>query len=154
MIVYLMRHGEAERSGPDQPSSLTAKGRSDVERMARHLAGRRITADILWRSPKARSIQTAEILLKVLATPRTLVQEKEELSPNGDFQKIYRELNFQKTNHFFITGHLPSLGDLASLILEDVEHSSPLVFAPAGMTVLEWNGHWKWLWDLNPVSLK
>jgi phosphohistidine phosphatase len=149
-----MRHGEAARSESDQPTSLTPQGRSDVGRMAHHLADRRITADILWHSPKTRAIQTGEILLKSLATPRTIVQEKEDLSPNGDFQNIFRELIAQKANHLFIIGHLPSLGDLASLILEGVEHSSPLIFAPAGMTVLERNGQWKWLWDLNPVSLK
>jgi phosphohistidine phosphatase len=154
VIVYLMRHGEAARSEPDQPTSLTPKGRSDVERMARHLADRRITADILWHSPKTRAIQTSEILLKFLATPRTIVQEEEDLSPNGNFQNIFRKLIVQKVSHLFIISHLPSIGDLTSLILENVEHTSPLIFAPAGMTVLEWNGQWKWLWDLNPASLK
>jgi phosphohistidine phosphatase SixA len=154
MIVYLMRHGEAARPGADQPSTLTAKGRSDVERMAHHLASRKVTADILWHSPKTRSIQTAEILLKVLGNTRTVVEKKEELSPNGDIQNIFRELLVQKAEHFFITGHLPSLGDLASHILEDVEHPSPLVFAPAGLTTLEWRDQWKWLWDLNPATLR
>jgi phosphohistidine phosphatase len=151
MIVYLMRHGEAARTGADQPTALTPKGRSDVERMARHLANRGITADILWHSPKTRSIQTAEILLNALSNPQTVVEKKEDLSPGGNYHQIFRELAAQKAHHLFITGHLPSLGDLASLILEGVEHSSPLIFAPAGMTALERNGQWKWLWDLNPA---
>jgi phosphohistidine phosphatase len=107
VIVYLMRHGQAARAGPDQPTSLTPQGRSDVERMARHLADRRITADILWRSPKTRAVQTAEILLEFLATPRTIVQEKEDLSPNGDYQNIFRELMVRKVPHFLSSATFP-----------------------------------------------
>ena len=154
MIVYLMRHGEAALPDPGQPSSLTPKGRADVERIARHLYGRKVQVDLLWHSPKLRAVQTAEILINTLAIPKKLVEEKKELSPDGDFEQIFHALSCRKASHFIIVGHLPTLGDLASLILKGVNHSSSLIFGPAGMSAFELNGRWKWLWDLAPGSLK
>ena len=62
MNLYLLRHGEAEASAhTDAARQLTAKGRQDVENVAKQFALRQLPLDHCFVSPYVRAVQTAEI---------------------------------------------------------------------------------------------
>ncbi|MGH7254985.1 MAG: histidine phosphatase family protein [bacterium] len=67
--VFLVRHGETDwnRSGQimgARPVPLNERGRSQAQRLARHLQRRPV--EVLYSSPVARAIQTAHILSSAL----------------------------------------------------------------------------------------
>ena len=76
MNLYLLRHGKAARPDPDQPSSLTTRGKAEVTLVAEHFKKHRLQINNLWHSPKTRAIQTAEIFLKIAGEPGVKMEEK------------------------------------------------------------------------------
>src|SRR5947208_17068753 len=68
-FLYLVRHGEADWPGWDQPDDerpLTKRGRSEVKKVAKFL--RRMGAEplLIFTSPLPRAKQTAQILAEQL----------------------------------------------------------------------------------------
>jgi probable phosphoglycerate mutase len=86
--LVLIRHGEAEANvtqivgGPRGDTGLTARGRTQAERLRDRLAAtREIEAHVLLASTLPRARQTAEILAPALGLPITLDDELHELRP-------------------------------------------------------------------------
>ena len=153
MYLYLMRHGEASHSSPDQPSSLTPKGKSDVARVVEHLIQKKgVKPDTIWHSPKTRAIQTAEIFWKALENPALPLEKRADLSPDGDLELVHQEILAYKGVNLLIVSHLPFLPDLAALLLAG--EGSSLTFPTAGMAAFEWRKTFKLLWTLDPSTLK
>jgi phosphohistidine phosphatase len=153
MLLYLMRHGEASHSSPDQPSSLTPKGKSDVARMVEHLIQKKhIKLDTIWHSPKTRAIQTAEIVWKALENPALPLEKRSDLSPDGDADQVYRDILGHVSGNLLVVSHLPFLPDLASLLLEG-EDPSP-TFPTSGIAAFDRGKTFKLLWTLDPSTLK
>jgi phosphohistidine phosphatase len=70
MLLYLIRHAEAEELGTagivrDFDRPLTAKGRAQARALAEALANRHLTVDAVAASPLVRAHQTATELLAV-----------------------------------------------------------------------------------------
>ena len=153
MLLYLMRHGEASHSSPDKPSSLTARGQSDVARLAEHLVQKKkLRIDAIWHSPKTRAIQTAEIVWKALENTGLVLEEKKDLSPDGDSEQIHHEILKRKSGNLLIVSHLPFLPDLSGLLLGGGTQS--LTFPTAGIAAFERQGIFNLLWTLDPSTLK
>jgi phosphohistidine phosphatase len=67
-VIYLLRHGEAERgSGDDAARRLTAKGERQSEEAGRALARLGPKIDACLTSPKVRAADTAELACRELA---------------------------------------------------------------------------------------
>jgi phosphohistidine phosphatase SixA len=81
--------------------------------------------DCLWHSPKTRAQQTAQIFLNILGATDTSIEEKPELSPNGDVEQIYQELLNENKNALFVISHLPFLDKLTSLLLSGSNPDRP-----------------------------
>src|SRR5690606_38432801 len=65
MILYLLRHGEAEaRAHTDASRQLTAKGAHDVEQVAKQFATRNIRLDRCFASPYDRASATAALFMR------------------------------------------------------------------------------------------
>jgi phosphohistidine phosphatase SixA len=68
--LYLVRHAHAgdpaKWSGPDERRPLSAKGRQQAERLARHLAAIRPELDVILSSPKVRARETADPIAAAL----------------------------------------------------------------------------------------
>src|ERR1039457_3460314 len=108
MMIYLSRHGAASHSGPDQPSSLTPKGKAEVIRMAEHLIQKKgLKVSSIWHSPKTRAVQTAEIYWKAFGNLDIPLEEKLNLSPDGDLDQIYQDIHNYKTGNLLLVSHLP-----------------------------------------------
>lgn len=155
MMIYLSRHGEASPSGPDKPSSLTPKGRSEIARMAEYLIQKKnLKVSSIWHSPKTRAIQTAEIYWKLSGNTAIPMEEKINLSPDGDASQICREIIGRKDGNLLLVSHLPFLPDLAWLLLNESPGTSTLAFPTAGIAAFEFDKTFKLLWTLKPGTIQ
>ncbi|HET6566763.1 MAG TPA: histidine phosphatase family protein [Rhodothermales bacterium] len=117
MILYLMRHGIAERpvsGGEDYARALTGHGRDVLAKAARTLREVLAAPDILLHSPYLRARQTAEIM----ADAWGLSPEREVLLAPGcgmsDLQDVY-ELH-GGPERLMTVGHQPDVGTLVQLL--------------------------------------
>jgi phosphohistidine phosphatase len=66
-VIYLLRHGEAERGdGDDAARRLTAKGERQSETAGRAMAALGISLDACLTSPKVRAAETARLACRAL----------------------------------------------------------------------------------------
>jgi phosphohistidine phosphatase len=154
MNLYLLRHGKAARLDPNQPRSLTTRGKAEVTLVAEHFKKQLLQINNLWHSPKTRAIQTAEIFLEINGKSDTKVEEKKELRPEGAAREIFEEINLHQSGSLIVVTHLPFVEELASILAADTPHAK-IAFPTAGVAAFERKGkNWKWLWSLDPSTLK
>jgi phosphohistidine phosphatase len=154
MKLYLLRHGKAARSDPDQPRSLTSKGKAEVALVAGYFKKKNLKINSLWHSPKTRALETAEIFLKITGESGVKVEEKKGLKPEGDALEVYREISTHPDGSLLVVSHLPFIEELASLFAVD-SPGAEIAFPTAGLAAFENKGNnWQWLWSLDPSTLK
>ena len=144
MILILIRHGNAAKPEGETQLRLTTRGKKEVARSAQVLQERRMNLETIWHSPKRRAQETADILLEKAGNPKTRLEEKKELAPEGDVRKIYEDLMAEKPSCVAMVSHLPFLEKLVYLIQEQMDHSTQLEFPTAGVQVFRWDGKWEW----------
>ncbi len=119
-----MRHGPAEdhaASGRDFDRALTPSGRERVRDVARAILEGDEAPHLIFTSPLARALQTAEIVAGVVAQREqgegkvdATVEVRRELSPNGDAVALVRETIAGGQKRVMLVGHEPDLADLAA----------------------------------------
>src|ERR1017187_6708705 len=96
MDLFILRHAEAGKSLPaqvrDAERSLTAKGKEDLEDVARALSRLKLRPDHIISSPLKRSRESASIVAKALKE-RDKVEIWDELKPEGSKQELYKRLS-------------------------------------------------------------
>lgn len=111
MIVYLVRHGQAEdqaASGLDRDRRLTHAGRERMQVIGRGLSRLDIQPDQILTSPFPRASETAQIIAAALGRLE-LLQEVEALGcGNGGEHQIRAMLN-PTWHEVMIVGHEPEL---------------------------------------------
>ena len=154
MYVYLVRHGEAKPKGVDAARGLSAKGGSDVRRLAAFLEPQRLTVGVIWQSGKTRAAQTAAILSSAIAS-RDGVVEHASLSPNDPVGPIVEALG-ATADDVMIVGHLPSLAKLASALIAGHEQRAAVAFPAGGVICIEREGEagWALRWMVVPELLR
>jgi phosphohistidine phosphatase len=154
MKLYLMQHGEAATEEADPSRPLTAKGRSDVQKIALFLKGAGVDLCLILHSGKTRARQTAEIIAAQLG-PDCQVKEREGLAPNDSVSTLANELSGM-ANDLMIVGHLPFLGKLASLLIAGSESKNSVAFRQGGVICLQRNEDQSWqvAWMVTPELLK
>jgi phosphohistidine phosphatase len=116
MELYLVQHGESKPEAEDASRPLTASGRREVERVARHAAARLpLDVEEIFHSGKLRARQTAEILAGQLIPTRG-PSEMPGLAPRDDPAFAAGALRGAAASTVLV-GHLPHLSRLASLLL-------------------------------------
>src|SRR5688572_20674038 len=119
MNLYLLRHGEAEASAhTDAARQLTAKGRQDVEHVAKQFALRQLPLDHCFVSSYVRAVQTAEIFFGQLGESITS-STTELLVPEVRASTVIDFLN--KNTHgrnVLLVSHNPLLSELNALLTE------------------------------------
>ena len=115
MIVYIMRHGEAEaNSSSNGERHLTERGASQVTNVL-HMAnqmGASITA--IASSPLVRAKQTAEIAKRILKVDYFITNS---LEPEGSPEEIYVELSKYNSSGVLLVSHQPLVSKLLSDLL-------------------------------------
>lgn len=104
-MIYLLRHGDAERgNGDDAARRLTAKGERQSTEAGRALAGLGIEIEACLTSPKVRAADTAALACRALAV-------EPEISPalvGGDFDSAELSVGRGET---LLVGHEPYFSD-------------------------------------------
>ncbi|MHC4118136.1 MAG: phosphohistidine phosphatase SixA [Planctomycetota bacterium] len=153
MKVYLIRHGDAVSSDVDPQRPLSDEGRAEVEKIASFVKPLDIYVEHIWHSGKARAAQTAEIIAGGVAVEKDC-SARDGLGPNADVSNIADELHAYDTD-LMIVGHLPFMGNLASLLLTGKETADVVAFEAGAIACLNRRdpGVWQIDWMVSPEIL-
>ena len=146
MKVYLVRHGEAVSSDVDPERPLSEQGRADVEKVASFIKHLDIHVEHIWHSGKPRAAQTAEIVAGSVTAEKGCTARK-GLKPNDSVSDIADELEAYDTD-LMIAGHLPFLGNLASLLASGKKKTDVLALSAGAIACLNREDPGVWRIDL------
>jgi phosphohistidine phosphatase len=118
MLVYLIRHEEAEDGGYDAHRALTGNGRRRIRKTAALLAKEAPIIDRIHTSPLVRAVQTAEIVADRAGLDEPLLVSPEIANPPS-LQALVDLIDGAPiaTQGLVIVGHEPTLGALVSRLL-------------------------------------
>ena len=124
MIIYLLRHGEAEDVGPggartDAERRLTENGKERLRRAAPTWRRAVESLDAIYVSPLVRARETAVYLADAARCPEP-AQVREFLTPESDPAAAVRLILADATagrSAIALVGHEPHLGDLLGELL-------------------------------------
>ena len=121
MELYLMQHGLCLAKELDPEQSLSLVGRDQVEKCAHAARRMGLELDALVTSPKKRAQQTAAILSEAIRYPKKAILVSElvkAMTPPQDTLAWLRELGAEReARRVGVVGHMPSLGELVSLLI-------------------------------------
>lgn len=111
MMLYLLRHGEAEpygRAADDASRALVTAGKQAVTRVAAEVS----PVDAVYCSPYLRARETADRVLP--ATGQQRYQLNEGLTPDCSVDALLAWLDTLKEERVLLVAHNPLLSSLAS----------------------------------------
>jgi len=162
MDLFVLRHAEAGKRLPaqarDAERSLTAKGKEELEDVARSLSRIKLRPDHIVSSPLKRTRETASIVAKAL-NGRDKVEIWDELKPEGSKQEFYKRLSKLKPETSVLCiGHEPYLSQMINEVMGH-QGASRIVLKKCGLARLsikafspKVEGELRWL--LTPRLLK
>lgn len=157
MEIYLVRHGDAENELQDMSRPLSAQGIDDIERISAFLAELNLNVSKIYHSNKLRAVQTAKALDKHVK-PLNGMEESNGLLPMDDPRIWGNHIeNMADDENIVLVGHLPHLGELASILLFGGMCKETLVDLPTGGVIcLEQHSMRTWTlkWFINPNIIK
>ena len=115
MLLYLIRHGEAEETTkPDAERDLTQNGKEQVEKLAAKITSTVEAPTLLLSSPFKRAVQTAEAFRDGWDIPLEIV---DWLLPWSEPSQVLEELKNLPQQSIALVGHLPCLGLLLGTLV-------------------------------------
>lgn len=145
MQLILLRHGPAGRPDPsrwpdDRARPLTPRGEEKTRAAARGLARTLPTATLIWSSPYARALRTAEILAEALGapSPRPVAALAAGAPLRGLLPLLVAAEAEVPGDALILVGHEPDLGLLAGSLL--LESTGALPLKKAGACALSFDG--------------
>jgi phosphohistidine phosphatase len=124
MLVYLLRHGEAEpNAASDAARKLTHKGHQEVLSVAHQFLVNKLPLDRCISSPYVRAHQTARDFLKQVK-PGLALDESLLLTPEIRASEVMKLLDsLPATAHVLLVSHNPLLSELNALLTEgNIDH--------------------------------
>jgi phosphohistidine phosphatase len=120
LVLFILRHGEAgiRMTDPSKDSdrALTSNGRTEMRRICKSLKELGLKAKQIVSSPLRRARETAEIVAQTLKIP--LLEEWDELKPDGDRDSLYRKLaRIERGSRMILVGHEPYLTSMIGEIV-------------------------------------
>jgi phosphohistidine phosphatase len=153
MRLWIVQHGDALAKNVDPDRPLSERGRSDVERLASHLAGCGVGVERVVHSGKTRAQQTADILAAALQARERVeaVKNLDPMDPPGPFAAECAGA----AGDFLVAGHMPFVGKLVSLLVAAREDAALVDFVPGTAACLERadDGTWSVVCLLRPEFL-
>ena len=123
MLIYLMRHGEAEPTGQsDQTRELTRKGVMDTRAVMEKLKLRSPQIERAMMSPYQRARQSITPLRAVSPTLRYEVNQN--LVPDANVYDLLDSFETMNVMQLFLVSHNPLLSDLLSLMVDGTLESN------------------------------
>lgn len=115
--LYILRHAKAAQAEPgqdDHARALTVRGIADAEAMARYMRKNGAKPDRVLISTSARTIQTADLVLRELeGPPRADYRDGLYLAPAAKIVAMLKSLP-AKFAEVMVVGHNPGLEELAA----------------------------------------
>jgi len=150
MLLYLLRHAEAEAlspSGLDADRALTDAGQKRMKAVARAIARMEPAFDAVLVSPLLRARQTAEAFWRICSTQAAFAAIR-GLQPT-DNAEMLRTLMADEARVICVVGHFPHLPRALSLLTTGIDDAGA-VFPPHGLVVLERDDvlRWREVWRL------
>lgn len=153
MEVYLVQHGEAKPESEDPERPLTDKGRTEVESVARYVAGLGVKVSRILHSGRLRAKQTAEIFAQHLVPPEGVLEQR-GLGPMDDPEEAKRLVQ-QAGKPLMLVGHLPHLSRLTALLILGDPEKEVVRFSMGGVVCLgRSDGGWSIGWALIPLLVR
>lgn len=144
-----MRHGDALSASVDPQRPLSARGRDEVDWVAREISKRDVKVAAIYHSGILRATQTAEIVAQYLA-PVGGVHVRSGLLPDDDPAIGMSELEAASAA-IMLVGHLPYMNRLAALLINGDPERSVTEFAPATILCCSHGaGRWEFEWAIGP----
>ena len=110
MDLWLVRHGEAMSARENPARPLTPEGVRSVSAIAKTLAGKMGSLDLVAASGKKRALETAAILAEAAGYPADRIAETAVLSPNATPEMFLAFLKeSEEAQRLLCVGHLPSI---------------------------------------------
>ena len=140
MILYVLRHGIAEDSGPDGDDAsrrLTPRGRKRVYAAARGMRALRLRFDLILTSPFARAAETAAILGEVYGgdpVPREFPPLAQGIAP---VETVRALRPFARHSAIVIVGHDPGLSGVVAFLLTGSPEGFQLTLRKSGLVALD-----------------
>jgi phosphohistidine phosphatase len=120
--LYILRHAKAAPGDPgqdDHARALTLRGVADAEAMARYLRKSGAQIDRVLISTAARTVQTADLILRELEPPpRADYRDELYLAQPGRILRALQSLP-GRTGSVMVVGHNPGLEELAALLARE-----------------------------------
>lgn len=118
MMLYLLRHGEAEpHAANDAARRLTFRGQQEVDSVARQFQLNKLLLQVCISSPYVRAVQTAERFLDQVAPDLVLGQDT-LLTPEVRASDVMRLLETLQAEQILLVSHNPLLSELNALLTE------------------------------------
>lgn len=125
MLLYLLRHGQAEPNLlDDEVRRLTELGRGQTQAVMQRRAADMQQPTAIWASPLVRAQQTAHIAQPFFAT--VPLQTYTELVPEGSTAAIYDLLASFHGRALLVVGHQPLLGNLLNELCGNAPGALPM----------------------------
>jgi phosphohistidine phosphatase len=138
MDLFILRHGKAGQHIPgkdDAERAMTEKGKEEIAGIARWMAYRQFSFDIIATSPLIRARETAGIVAAELGEEKK-IETWPCLSMGEDPGDICRQIARQPGGSvLLLVGHEPTLSMLISLIISG-ERNTAIVLAKGGLARL------------------
>jgi phosphohistidine phosphatase len=136
MDLYILRHGKAGKRDAsfedDRERPLTAKGRKEMEEIARWIVASGIEPDWIATSPLVRARETANIVARALGVMDRL-EEWEELAVGQDPESVLGRLASKGTDtQGMVVGHEPLLSGTIAMLISD-DGSARITMAKGGV---------------------
>lgn len=118
MMLYLLRHGEAEaQAATDANRKLTGKGTQEVVSVARQFMDNQLPLQKCICSPYTRAQQTARLFLDQVA-PSLALEESALLTPEIRANAVMQLLASEQAEHVLLVSHNPLMSELNALLID------------------------------------
>jgi phosphohistidine phosphatase len=136
MLLYLLRHAEAEPHRPEDFSrKLTVQGEAQARVIGRFLHERELNPDLILTSPVVRARQTANIVAGELGTD--VPTEASWLACGMNPERALAELSgYTRLDSLMIVGHEPDFSALVAHLL-DLGSSASVNISKASLSCIE-----------------
>lgn len=146
MMLYVLRHGEAEaasENGEDAARRLTSRGRDRMRAAAVGMRALKLRFDAIVTSPLVRAAETAEIVAVCCgcSDPPHVLDALSGVTPPNELASALAP--FAHNENVLVVGHEPQLGSLVSVLLTGSANGFHVKLKRGGCVALELPNHFE-----------
>jgi phosphohistidine phosphatase len=137
VILYLLRHADAEESNPDGDGArrLTERGRHALHAAVALWQRLKMQPDVVLTSPLVRAVESAELLSEGIGAPAPVTDDR--LRPGATWDAVAAAIAERPgVRRVLLVGHEPDLSNIAA----ELTGASAVRMRKAGLACIEFEG--------------